>query len=223
MEFLKESIGQCSGLASFTFFPGKLEWYTPALILTYILYPSWFFIVKKMQMRINSDIMFKMEVLAVISLCYIQSFSFCRHYIVAMWLARIPIILVATFTYFHLQKKEIRKIAFLYVVFAIIPFFMNNESAVMQFCLPLVLFSVSIWKIKIPFESFFAFLGRHSYEIYLSQTLTTKYLMEIDINCNHFILIFAVVMLTPVIACLLYFVHSLFYCALNQIKDGGKM
>lgn len=172
---------QSTGVATFFY---NIEWYVPALILLYAIYPLAIWIVRKYEW-------FAFGVIVIVAYLggEISYWTHCHILLVT----RIPIILAGILCYLNRKKQSrLYLICLFMIVFGII-------CSRVSYCVPFLLLNLNKF-LKKQRESklfnIFSFLGDYSLEIYLAQTITTNYLIgHLENSCG----IFYVVLLTLII------------------------
>lgn len=166
-------IKQISGFSTLTLSHLHIEWYMPAQILVYALFPLIYKFVGTI--RSNSVLFFLVVLLFSLFVFVIDRFF------ISDFAYRIPIIIFGVVTFFVLKDSKCDDNHLLlryYVVGAIIAFLMINS--VTLFCslsLPLILYAFSECDFALPCKRFFCFVGKHSLEIYLAQNFALDHFM----------------------------------------------
>lgn len=153
-------------------FDPDIEWFTPAIMTIYILFPLIYEILK----RIKS---FWGELILVI-ICVMTT------NITAQWLdyhftVRIPLVILGILTYKYLKITEgnnRNKIFALYSFTAMMVLGSLNSIVQYAIIVPLLLYGFNSLTINKSVSRFFVVLGIFSYEIYLSQVITTYYILR---------------------------------------------
>lgn len=199
--FWQVFVGQITGLSTFTFSHFRIEWYIPALILVYALFP----LLYKLSKLLQGNIYFYCVTILIFSLFV---FVIDRIFI-PLFAYRIPIIIIGTVTFFLLEKNESQKLLVYYLSAAAISFLMiNNIILSCSLIVPLLLLAFSKSGVILPFNSFFSFIGKHSLEIYLAQNLALDHFMGNTSFQNPFIKFPLCILIIIIGSCTLYYIQS---------------
>ena len=195
-------VKQITGLSTFRFCHLQIEWYIPALILVYALFPLLYKFSKLLQGNIS---------LYCVTLLIFSLFVFVIDRIfISLFANRIAIIIIGTVTFFLLERNENRKLLVYYLIAAAISFLMiNNITFSCSLIVPLLLLAYSKSGVILPFNSFFSLIGKHSLEIYLAQNLALDHFMRITSFLNPFIKFPLCILIIILGSCTLYYVQSL--------------
>ena len=208
-------VGQITGLSLFKypdFFSCGFcfDWFTPAIIFLYILFPLLSkcvqYIVKK-GLKYESLILLLVVVLGVI-------IRENKHFPFTLFAIRFPIVFIGIATNIHAQKGEKHHIIFLCVMAASMGLLSGNlEMSFSLIILPLLL-SFAQTEFKLPFKWYVCLVGRHSFEVYLAHIFAVAFFVPSNAELNFYLLSFVTLASTIVIASLYSYVqvkfHSLF-------------
>ena len=158
---------QLTGLSNF--FGLELEWYIPALIIIYALFPLIF---KGLSLLYSLGIWWNMALVALL----VVAEPMLSKSIFYLFVIRFPLIVVAVSAYFAVRENSLEKLLALFTFTALLGFCLSgremlNGSQTGMLLLPLVLFGISQTRVHLPFEAPICFMGRHTLEIYLAQNL----------------------------------------------------
>ena len=156
---------QISGLSSFT--NTDIEWFIPALTLVYLFFPLIF---KGLEKIYNCG---TWPSLALIFLLSMSVFVLHRR-VFGLFLSRFPIIAFGVLTFFALtndNKKYLLSIYAFGAVFGLALLGIANNTLCYSLFLPLILFALSQIRITIPNCNLIEFIGEHTLELYLAQSL----------------------------------------------------
>lgn len=162
-------IFQITGLSCFI--DMDIEWYIPALILLYVLFPL---IYKSIEICFAKC---RLAIFIVLSLLV----ALCPHlsgFVNGHLVMRLPIIVVGVVTFFALRNNDIRFLILTYVLcFAIgFCFQLFSDKLELSLMLPLFLLGVSmLYGLSIPSLRLLTFCGKHSLELYLAQNLALNH------------------------------------------------
>ncbi len=210
---LKECIAQLTGLALFQkpdFFSANFEydWFTPALILFYLLFPliSWglnSLAKKKCTAEIITLII--LIIISLFALRYIQG-SF------KAFLYRLPIFALGASTYIHLENRQTNRLFTLYVIMIVGGFLSNQHWFLSSSFVPASILVYSMVQSQQPFKKMISAIGRHSYEIYLAHIFPVTNFFMLYVFDNIYLFIIATIIWTVIVA----FIFSTFHMYINR-------
>ena len=203
---LKIAVAQTTGMA--TFMGMWVEWYVPALIVLYILFPLLYMMLKRIsKTSINKQLTCLIILLAIIS------YPFLSYYIHADFVRRFPIILGGIYLYLYSSNK--RLLLLLYTYMAAIMLIKPNWGDFLY--LPLLFMAVDKLKMKFPFKRSISFLGKHSLELYLGQSIGLQYFYS-SVNDNVRLNCILGVGMSLLFAVLFWGGHELFWRIIDILK-----
>lgn len=172
LEIATDWLKQMTGLAVFKPFgnPDHIEWFTPALILMYLFFPLIYKTVKWTSVR--------PLVLGLFIILAVLGVNLLTRFISVNLATRIPAIIAGVATYFFLSHNEKRRMITFFTFMAILSFMSTHWMMQMCLCIPLVLYGLD--KVNITHSQitdFVSFAGFYSFEIYLAQEVTTRYIL----------------------------------------------
>lgn len=158
---------QITGLSSF--FGLELEWYIPALIVIYALFPLIF---RGLERLYSRGIWW---VLALVALLVVAE-PLLSKVIFYLFVIRLPLVVIAVAAFLAVREDSSEKLLTILVFAAILGFCfsgheMLNGSQTGMLLMPLILFGLSQLRLRLPLDGIMCFLGRHTLEIYLAQNL----------------------------------------------------
>lgn len=158
---------QITGLSNF--FGLELEWYVPALIVIYALFPLIF---KGVSWLYKRGILW---VLALVLLLTLVA-PLLSHWVFYLFVIRFPLIVLGIALYLAVNEDNERKMMAVLVFAAALGFCVSgremlNGSQTGMLMLPLVLYGLAQLQMRLPLGGIVRFCGRHSLEIYLAQNL----------------------------------------------------
>lgn len=158
---------QITGLSSF--FGLELEWYIPALIVIYALFPLIF---RGLERLYSRGIWW---VLALVALLVVVE-PLLSKVIFYLFVIRLPLVVIAVAAFFAVREESSEKLLTILVFAAILGFCfsgheMLNGSQTGMLLMPLILFGLSQLRLSLPLQGLMGFLGKHTLEIYLAQNL----------------------------------------------------
>lgn len=180
----------------------SVEWFTPALIFTYIAFPLLFhltrYMMRKPAILYTALISLILGVNALIATIFPMNFA-----------TRLPVIIVGICTYFCLRQNDERRLVLLYTTLAILS--IVSSHWMMQLCLPIPLILYGLNHIRLnnnKIGNAISFIGSYSFEIYLAQVITTAYILAGDgVYLEKLAMCIA---LTPVISCAFIYASKCF-------------
>lgn len=205
-------IKQISGFSTLTFSHLHVEWYMPAQILVYALFPVIYKIagiIRRNSVLFFCVILFFSLFVFIIDRLFISNFAY-----------RIPIIIIGAVTFFLLKDYKCDNNHLLlkfYVMSAIIAFIMIDS--VTLFCsltLPLILYAFSKCDFVLPCKRFFCFVGKHSLEIYLAQNFALDHFMGKTTIGNPLMVISLCITIIIIGSCVLYYIQNFFSIMMRQ-------
>lgn len=194
-------VKQLTGLSIFTISHLHIEWYLPAIIIIYLLFPLIFKFCEVLQ---RNRCMF------CITLLLFSLFVFViDHVFISDFAYRIPIIIMGTISFFLLDEGSEQRLLVYYLIGATISFVMiKSVTLSCSLIVPLLLLAYSKSSIVLPFNRFFSFVGSHSLEIYLAQNLALDHFMSHTSILNPFVKFPICFLIIALGSCLLYYVQS---------------
>lgn len=200
-------VGQLTGFSLFQpneFFSTNFEfdWFTPALIIVYILFPILSGILNRL---LKKSII--IEVLLLLFLIFISLVTLrFVHLPIKLLLYRAPIIMLGAVTYIHLKKGEVNRLLTMYAVLFITGLFSNQHWVLTSSTVPLFLTVYAMIQGNRPFYKLFTLFGRHSYEIYLAHIFPVTNFLMLKVFDNIYYHILLTILWTIIVAS----IYSLF-------------
>lgn len=184
----KSFVYQTTGLSTFYYFGTNVEWYTPSLILTYILFPILYHIGEKVQKMNILVILLIINIFAIIAYKLIP-------YMNDLYVNRIPIIISGVIIYF-LQRNQRGNDAFQLILLLCIESLILNRHIMSMYTLLLIyLFKYIKYR---PCYNIISFIGKYSFELYLAQVITTLYYMKTSsIENTYLVMLYAFLLTIP--------------------------
>ncbi len=203
-KWVRVFFAQITGMA--TFMGMWYEWYIPALLLLYILFPFLFILLKK----ISSNFYAIFLSIALVVLSY----PFIGKYIHEDFLRRIPIIIAGMLLY--IKRDEKRYLLLIYSGMTALMFVKPDWNDFLY--LPLLLWAIGGLQLNLPFRKYFSFMGRHSLELYLGQVIGLQYFYHHA--TNHFILYCVIgIGLSLLLAVIFYFGQKGFWTIMAKMSN----
>lgn len=173
----------------------EFDWFTPALILFYVLFPLISIVLNYLVKKNNIYEILILIILIVFSLYALRSIQLP----IKGFFYRFPIFIMGAATYIHLENQEYEKILKLYLIAFIGGLFSNQHWFLTSTSVPVILTVYSMINVH-PFYKLFSLLGRHSYEIYLAHIFpVTNFLMLKPID-NIYVYIVITIVWTIILA-----------------------
>ena len=168
---------QISGLSSFT--DTDIEWFIPALTLVYLLFPLLF---KGLKRIYNWGVWPSIVLILLLSLSvFVLPGKVSSHF-----LPRFPIIAIGVLTFFALGDNNKTYLLSLYSFSAILGLALMGLVALKalnySLLIPIILFSLSQISLKVPDCRWVDFVGEHTLELYLAQSLAYNQYMLYSSN-----------------------------------------
>lgn len=163
--WIELAVYQVTGLASFRH--TDVEWYVPALIVIYAMYPLLFRAIRFLYTRCKLAIVF-LVILFNIAIPFESRFLF------PIFAQHLPIVIVGTATYFaikHTDEKFLLTLYFSCLAYAFFACTGYSEAMILPVCLLLM----GKLNFTLPMNKTVSFLGKHSLEIYLAQSLALNH------------------------------------------------
>lgn len=159
---LRDILFQITGISLFT---GNQfnEWYIPALILIYSVFPLLYYGILKLYMKYR----FYSVLLVIIA---IYSYIFTNEYMTLYFARRLYVVVLGVVVFFAYKFNERMVAISILAIVAMLQLFIPTEYNMFLFVpLLLVLLDSSIQ--ILPMHTIVSWIGKHSLEIYLAQTL----------------------------------------------------
>lgn len=202
IEIFESSVLQVTGLSSIRILNKSLEWYIPALMLLYLSFPFLYKFVKYVVCKYG----FKVEQIIFAALC--MATYGLNAIFVTEFAYRIPIMILGILTYIHLQQNEKERLNMLYVSSAAMGLYFSCNLLSYSLIMPLVLLCLNKISVQFPMNSFLQLCGKHSLELYLSQSLMLKHLMQAGMIDSLPLTLTIGFIGIPIIAMLLYLLQN---------------
>lgn len=169
---------QCTGVASFR--QTDFEWYVPALIVIYALFPVIYKCTDWIYRNFKQGLILLAVLLSLIS-------PIISKVLFPMFASRLSIIVLGIATYFSLRNGDNK---FLYVMYALCALFAilfkQGKGPDWSLMIPGLLCLLSLGPVSMPLNNVFSFLGKHSLELYLSQSFAlNQFFLKSEIDYVH--------------------------------------
>jgi len=217
-EILKQCAAQLTGISLFqepSFFSTHFEfdWFTPALIIYYLLYPAISytlnFLTKK---NIGLEIIF-LFILFLISIFALRSTQLP----IKFFLYRLPIFTLGAATYIHIENNQTNRLFILYMVTIIGGLLSNQHWFLTSSIVPSLLLVYSMIEGQRPFNKAISLIGHHSYEVYLAHIFPVTNFFMLYVFDNIYMFIAATILWTIVVATIFSISHK-YILAINHQK-----
>lgn len=215
---LKESGYQITGLSLFQyadfFYSGFcIDWYTPAIILVYTTFPITSYLIRQAECK-----GIYAELLLVFFAIIIGNWIHCNKHVPFSLLAyRMPIILLGAIAYRHIQERHWNKIFSLYLITVCITLLCNEKAIILSSFVPLMLSFISLTSIKLPLHNIICFIGKYSYEIYLSHIFAVAFVIPMKLSMNTFYILLGTFIITTFFATIYSYIQKQFYLFIPKI------
>lgn len=183
------------------------EWFIPAIIIIYASFPLLFRVVKWV---CGKNVM--ISVVVVILLIY--SYVFLKNYITPYFVCRFYLVPLGIVVYQIHQEMVSGNNTYILLVVALIQLFIPPEFR-MYLYVPLMLVLSDRLIPQLPLYSVVSWIGKHSLDIYLGQTLGLIYFCSLTVYPTEIKLPIGI-LITIISAMLLYCSHTFFYRIINQ-------
>jgi len=163
------------------------EWFTPAIMVTYILFPFFFFVIEHVANRGGQKAQLLILLVSIL-------FSVCLHgFISGNYLNRIPIIIAGILTYINMMDKNNKALTISYVFLALCAFCIMRTGLLLSLAVPLILKGIS--DINPPLDGRAAgivkTIGKYSFEVYLAQSISMNLYKGDNVVAYVLVIIFA--------------------------------
>lgn len=196
-----------TGFASLKSATYQVEWYTPSLLLVYLAFPLMYMVSEKIS-KLNV-VCLPLLVMAFHMVTNHFDFGFTW-----MFACRLPILFLGGI-YFHLEKKKDKDTNIMVLMLCAFGMFLSSGNC-NRITLAIPAFLILGGAInKLPVHGIISLLGKHSFEIYLAQVVSTKYFMKY-FEGNIVIQFIYVVLITIGLTILFSFVS-------NLVNNSGKL
>lgn len=198
---------QVTGAANFAGM--EVEWYIPALIVLYVLFPLIFNGIRK----VYSMGWFYVVLLILVLVIAAPLISKGVFY---LFVIRFPIIVIGIAVFLALRDGDGKGLLAILVASAVIGFCfsgkeMLNGSQTGMLVLPLILYGLSQIDLQLPAGRIIGFCGRHSLEIYLAQNLALNQFYANYDNVGFIEKTGIAIVIIAVGSVALYYLQTLFY------------
>lgn len=192
------------------------DWFTPALILFYLLFPIISYCLNYIAKQSSIIEITTLIILIIISYIALRNI----HLPIKALMYRLPIIMLGCCTYIHLERHNYTRLLSLYIVAFIGGLLSNQHWFLTSTSIPILLTVYSLIGDFQPLRYFFCLLGRHSYEIYLAHIIpVTNFLMLYPI-ANIYLYILVTTIFTVVVATIFSLFHKYANILLNSTKSN---
>lgn len=215
---LIQSICQLTGVSLFKypdfFSTGfSFDWFTPAIILTYILFP--------VANRVVNIVIKKNKWYEVALLLLLMIVGYWvnthKHLPLCLYIYRLPIIMLGMVTYIHLKRNEFSHLLALYLIAVVFALLMwgGHKMLLLSTAIPCLLVVFSQTNFILPFNRFVSFVGKYSYEIYLAHIFPVAFFIPMGLIDDVAVLAIITIASTAILTTLFVCVSK---CIVNKIK-----
>ena len=199
---------QIVGISNFVGNPFN-EWYVPAIILIYTSFPILFFGIKGLCAK---SILWGIALI----LLAIYSYTITINYMTLYFARRLYVIILGIVTFFvHHEKQNPKGVIYVLLFVALMQLFVPSDYNMFLF-VPLLLVLFDVLFPKLPMHRIVGFIGKHSLELYLGQTMGIIYYC----NQSSIRILYKLpvgLIITIVSAILLYWGHRAFYICMEKM------
>lgn len=219
---LLQSLCQITGFSLFKypeFFSSGFcfDWFTPAIIFLYVLFPFISVVVKWLNKK---GIIF--ELIALVTCVVIGVWiRENKHFPFGLLALRLPIIFLGIITYLHLKNRTWYHLFLFIVIAACLGLLSGNEEMRISLLLPPLLTSFSVTQFNIPFKKIISLVGRNSYEVYLAHIFPVAFIIPLKLTDSVLILTTITIISTLFIAVLFSYLQRSFYLMWNKLYYLG--
>lgn len=218
-DILKQCAAQLTGISLFQepfFFSTHFEfdWFTPALIIYYLLYPAISYILNFLtKKKIGLEIIF-LFILFLISLLALRSIQPPMKF----FLYRLPIFTLGAATYIHIENNQTNRLFILYTIMIIGGLLSNQHWFLTSSIVPALLLVYSMIEGQRPFNKAISLIGRHSYEVYLAHIFPVTNFFMLYVFDNIYLYIASTILWTIIVATIFSILHKYINLAINRKK-----
>lgn len=189
------------------------DWFTPAIILTYIIFPVAY--------RLTCMLIEKSKWYEVVLLLFLMIIGYWiyihKHLPLCLYIYRLPIIMLGMVTHIHLKRNELNRLLSIYLIAVVFALLMwgGHKMLLLSTIIPCLLVVFSQTNFILPFNKLVCFLGKYSYEIYLAHIFPVAFFIPMGLIDNVAILTVITIASTVVLTTL--YVYASKYI-INKIK-----
>ena len=188
----------------------NIEWFIPSLLFLYLLYPLFYSLVNwSTKIKWGKYIFYTIIVYST----YISSI-----YLNPLMTYRIPVFIMGIYTFVLLRHNDKDGLYRMFILSALLGFVTYKNDMMGTLCIPMILLMLSFISLdSIPTYIYngISFVGKHSLEIYLAQMLGTKFFMQIELPIP--LSVIGAIVITTIVACVLYYFQKYFYVLSHEI------
>lgn len=164
------------------------EWFVPAIINLYLIFPLLFNFVKCIDKR------FPIFGAYAFSICTILISRGATSFISPNYSMRFPIIVAGIISYLCVKENNKEKLLGVFVLMSLFYFIIERKNIMLSVALPLLLFALNDLKIKID-RKWLNFIGAISFELYLAHIVPMNFLHNYPIMTALCIMIVGTIVL----------------------------
>lgn len=215
-DILKQCAAQLTGISIFQepeFFSTHFDfdWFTPALIIFYLLYPAISYILNFLAKKNIGYEIILLFFLYLISLFALRS----TQPPLKFFLYRLPIFTLGAATYIHMENNQTNRLFILYIITIIGGLLSNQHWFLTSSIVPSLLFVYSMIEGQRPFNNAISLIGRHSYEVYLTHIFPVTNFFMLYVFDNIYMYIAATILWTIIVATIFSILHKHINRAIN--------
>lgn len=218
-DILKQCIAQLTGISLFQkpkFFSTHFEfdWFTPALIIFYLLYPAISYILNlltKKSVWVEILLLFFLFIVSIFALRGIQL-------PIKFFLYRLPIFTLGTATYIHMKNNQTNRLLILYTITILGGLLSDQHWFLTSSIVPSLLLVYSMIEGQRPLKKIICLIGRHSYEVYLAHIFPVTNFFMLYVFDDIYLFIVVTILWTIVWATVFSFIQKYSNQAINRKK-----
>lgn len=193
------------------------DWFTPAIILVYIVFP----IISKTVVWIHRKGILA-EVIVLLLCVFVGVWiRENKHFPFGLLAFRFPIIYLGVTTYLYLKNGEKKHLLLMILIGACYGLLSGNEEMRLSLLLPPILTVYSLLPYKLPLFRSVSFLGRYSFEIYLAHIFPVAFIIPLKISENIIVLLALTIVITAVITSIFICLHKILNYFGNRIISNS--
>lgn len=182
-------IYQCTGLSVIRALYTDIEWYTPSIICVYLLFPLLYYGGRALQHRSVWWQLLAVNIVVVLGHIIAPYVSFGYNLV-----GRFPIIVSGVILYF-LYKNKRNQDALIYTSLLLLETLVLDLSFFLSILVLLLLMIFKYINLR-PLYKPISFIGKYSFELYLAQTISTYYYMQVSPIQNNYLMMLSAILLT---------------------------
>lgn len=140
------------------------DWFTPAIIIIYVIFPILSWIIRYFATKyIFYEILLLFLAIFVGNWIHVN-----KHLPIGLLSYRMAIVLLGSMTFVHLRKGRLQRLLSLFFISSCFAFLCGERALILSLTIPHLLFVFSLVHYHLPLKRLISFIGKYSYEVYLS-------------------------------------------------------